>query len=98
MVPVILTKETGSMSEASMSRRLFLEGSVAGGALLSLGSRLAVAADQPGKPEAGKIGDFKISLAEWSLHRALFAKNPTITNLDFPKVAREQFGIGGVEF
>ncbi len=54
-------------------------------------------ADEPtGKPEAGKIGDFKISLAEWSLHKALFAKQ--IDNLDFPKIAREQYGIDGVEF
>ena len=49
-----------------------------------------------GKPEAGKIGDFKISLAEWSLHKALFAKK--IDNLDFPKIAREEYGIEGVEF
>ena len=49
-----------------------------------------------GKPAAGKIGDFKISLAEWSLHKALFAKK--IDNLDFPKIAREQYGIEGVEF
>jgi L-ribulose-5-phosphate 3-epimerase len=84
------------MSEASMSRRQFLEGTVAGGALLSLGCPLAVAADVSGKPEPGKIGDFKISLAEWSLHKALFAKK--IDNLDFPKIAREEHGIEGVEF
>jgi sugar phosphate isomerase/epimerase len=79
-----------------MSRRLFLEGTVAGGALASLGSRLARADDLSGKPGAGKIGDFKISLAEWSLHRALFAKK--IDNLDFPRIAREDYGIEGVEF
>ena len=58
----------------------------------------------PGPPKAtrsasrrpGKIGDFKISLAEWSLHNALFKKQ--IDNLDFPKIAREQYGIDGVEF
>src|SRR5260370_12318706 len=88
--------ETGSMSKATMSRRLFLKGSVAGGALLSLGSRLAAAAGSSGKPEAGKIGEFKISLAEWSLHRALYAKK--VDNLDFPKIAREEYGIEGVEF
>ena len=33
------------MSEARMNRRLFLEGTVASGALLGLGSRLALAAD-----------------------------------------------------
>ena len=39
---------------------------------------------------------FKISLAEWSLHRAL--KGGKIDNLDFPKVAKEEFGIAGVEY
>jgi sugar phosphate isomerase/epimerase len=84
------------MNEASFSRRVFLEGTVASGALLGLGARSALAADVTGKPEAGKIGDFKISLAEWSLHRALFSKK--IDNLDFPRIAREEYGIEGVEF
>jgi sugar phosphate isomerase/epimerase len=39
---------------------------------------------------------FDISLAEWSLHKALFAKK--ITNLDFPEIARKEFGIGIVEY
>ncbi|WP_420151186.1 sugar phosphate isomerase/epimerase family protein [Spirosoma sp.] len=39
---------------------------------------------------------FDISLAEWSLHKALFAKK--ITNLDFPSVARKEFDISIVEY
>lgn len=39
---------------------------------------------------------FEISLAEWSLHRALFAKK--ITNLDFPGIAKKDFGISTVEY
>lgn len=39
---------------------------------------------------------FKISLAEWSLHKMLFDKE--ITNLDFPKMAKEEFGINAVEY
>jgi sugar phosphate isomerase/epimerase len=39
---------------------------------------------------------YEISLAEWSLHKALFAKQ--ITNLDFPELARKEFGIGIVEY
>jgi L-ribulose-5-phosphate 3-epimerase len=93
---MISSKETRPMSESRMNRRLFLEGAVASGALLGIGSRVALAADESGKPTAGKIGDFKISLAEWSLHKALFAKK--IDNLDFPKIAREEYGIDGVEF
>ncbi len=92
-----LSKETGSMNSASMSRRLFLEQARSPAGPCSASARAwALAADDSGKPAAGKIGDFKISLAEWSLHKALFAKK--IDNLDFPKIAREDYGIDGVEF
>ncbi len=84
------------MSKLQMNRRAFLEGAVAGGVLLGVGSTLTLAGEQSGQPKSGKIGDFKISLAEWSLHRALFAKK--IDNLDFPKIAREDYGIEGAEF
>ncbi|MEL7497739.1 MAG: sugar phosphate isomerase/epimerase family protein [Planctomycetota bacterium] len=39
---------------------------------------------------------FKISLAEWSLHRTL--RSGKISNLDFPKVTKEEFGIEGIEY
>lgn len=39
---------------------------------------------------------FEISLAEWSLHRAL--KSGEMTNLDFPVRARKEFGIEAVEY
>lgn len=39
---------------------------------------------------------FKISLAEWSLHKALFTKQ--MDNLDFAKMARQDFGISAVEY
>jgi sugar phosphate isomerase/epimerase len=39
---------------------------------------------------------FKISLAEWSLHRAL--QNGEITNLDFPKIAKQNYDIDAVEY
>jgi len=38
----------------------------------------------------------EISLAQWSLHKALFKGE--LTNLDFPGVARQKFGIGTVEY
>ena len=38
----------------------------------------------------------RISLAQWSLHKA--AQSRFITNLEFPRIAREQFGIEGLEF
>ena len=39
---------------------------------------------------------FKISLAQWSLHRALRKKE--LDNLDFARTARFDFGIGAVEY
>jgi sugar phosphate isomerase/epimerase len=39
---------------------------------------------------------FDISLAEWSLHRAL--QSNKITNLDFPRIAREKFDLAAVEY
>lgn len=88
------------MTHAHLDRRSFLRGALAGSAALSLGLRPTWAADVTGKPKPGKIGDFKISLAEWSLHKKLFADRSKTAdlNLDFPKMAREQFGIEGVEF
>jgi sugar phosphate isomerase/epimerase len=48
--------------------------------------------------EASESADmfFKISLAEWSLHKALWAKE--FTNLEFPAMAKNEFGIDGVEY
>jgi L-ribulose-5-phosphate 3-epimerase len=87
------------MTDMPLNRRGFLEATAAGAAILGLGARVARADEPTGKPEAGKIGDFKISLAEWSLHNALRSrKSDKIDNLDFPKIAREQYGIEGVEF
>lgn len=39
---------------------------------------------------------YRISLAEWSLHKAIFDKK--LDHLDFAKVAQEEFGIDGVEY
>ena len=39
---------------------------------------------------------FRISLAEWSFHKALFAG--TMDHLDFAQTAKNQFGIDAVEY
>ncbi|MGD8451635.1 MAG: sugar phosphate isomerase/epimerase family protein [Phycisphaerae bacterium] len=39
---------------------------------------------------------FQISLAEWSLHRALYADE--LSNLDFPATAKKEYGIEAVEY
>lgn len=70
------------------SRREFLQSTLVGAAAATAMPGLASAAETK--------HDFKISLAEWSFHRELFAKK--MDHLDFAKVARGQFGIEAVEY
>jgi sugar phosphate isomerase/epimerase len=93
------------MASSYLDRRTFLQGTLIGGAALGLGLRPARAADAAGNPPGGPIGEFRISLAEWSLHNSLNRKDVAeknfgheISNLDFPKIARAEYGIDGVEF
>jgi len=44
---------------------------------------------------AAPTGRFKVSLAEWSIHKAIMARK--LTNLDFPRVAKEN-NCEGLEF
>lgn len=76
----------------SLDRRSFLRTTAAAGAAVGLGSlpQVAAIAAEKGKPL------FKISLAEWSFHRALF--DGKMDNLDFPVVAKRDFGIDCVEY
>ncbi|MEZ0540227.1 sugar phosphate isomerase/epimerase family protein [Fibrella arboris] len=64
---------------------------------LKTAGALAATAALPAWAEAApqKLS-FDISLAEWSLHKALFGKQ--ITNLDFPGIAKKEFGISIVEY
>jgi L-ribulose-5-phosphate 3-epimerase len=73
------------------SRRDFLKASAA---LLS-GAGLTSCMTQGTVDKATKP-TFKISLAEWSLHKTLFAKQ--MENLDFPIAAKRDYGIEAVEF
>lgn len=72
------------------SRRAFLQQAALGAAGLALLTNEGLAKAYLGKPP------YKISLAEWSLHKALFAKQ--MTNLDFPVKAAKEYGIYGVEY
>jgi len=48
-----------------------------------------------GGPSPAKLF-FEISLAQWSLHKALFDKK--IDNLDFPLISKRDYGISVVEY
>lgn len=72
------------------SRREFLKQSAqfaAGIGLAGFLGQSAWAADEP---------LFKISIAQWSLHRTFFSKK--LDNLDFAKTAKNEFGIDAVEY
>jgi len=73
------------MNPAPLSRRSFLASTLVAA---------AAAHTAPAAPAGAPL--FKISLAEWSLHKTLFAG--TLDNLDFPKTAKQQFGIEAVEY
>ncbi len=77
-------------------RRQFLTASAVASASLTLaGSALAkTTAISPKNADAESL--FDISLAQWSLHRRLHGGR--MDNLDFAKVAKEEFGIGAIEY
>ena len=74
-----------------ISRRSFLGQSVI--AILGVSSM-----SKPGESIRGDEGEplFRISLAEWSLHRALFAGK--LDHLDFARTANNDFGVKAVEY
>jgi L-ribulose-5-phosphate 3-epimerase len=74
------------------SRRDFLASSLVAAGSLAVGRGLAA---NP-QPVPATPALFRISLAEWSLHKTIFAGK--LDNLDFPRAAREQFGIEAVEY
>ncbi len=77
----------------AVTRRGFLAASTAVTGGLVAG-RFAPAAETSGNAEAAL--PFRISLAEWSLHSTIFAGK--LDNLDFPRAAKQQFGIAAVEY
>jgi sugar phosphate isomerase/epimerase len=81
-----------------ITRRAFLtrmSGAVGGASLLAAPSRPLPGAERAPR-RAGAAPPFRISLAEWSLHRSIFGGR--IHPLDFPVVARRTYGIDAVEY
>jgi len=71
-------------------RREFLKKAGIGGAGLMIA---------PSFLRAGLINSdmyFKISIAEWSLHKMLFAKK--LSNLEFPEFSQKNFDIHALEY
>lgn len=79
------------MPTTNASRRDFLKHAgiaAAGTALFNSSMSTAIAAEKPPL--------FKISLAGWSVHRAIFGGK--LNHLDFAKTAKEDYGIDAVEY
>ncbi|MGE0758725.1 MAG: sugar phosphate isomerase/epimerase family protein [Pirellulaceae bacterium] len=72
----------------AVSRRSFVRLAVAASVLAGLRGREGKGAE--------KALPFRISLAEWSLHRTIFAKQ--LDPLDFARTAKQDYGIGAVEY
>lgn len=78
---------------ANSNRREFLQSFSAaaiGAGMIGTRPRPALAAEADGKPL------YRISLAEWSLHRTINAGK--LDNLDFAKTAKEEINIDAVEY
>src|SRR5262245_1713933 len=89
--PAALTLRHWRMVMAALvNRRDFLYRSAA----LAAGAGLAVAGRPRAEEKKNQI--FPISLAQWSLHNALFKKK--MDNLDFAAAAKKDYGIGAVEY
>ena len=75
-----------------LSRRQFLNTSLLSGAAIMSGGTLSSLSSAA----IPKTFHFELSLAQWSLHKGLFANE--ISALDFPVIARKTYDIGAVEY
>ena len=89
--PLLEPASTIDVMTNPWSRRAFV-GAIGGAGLAARAGALL------GQPRGGTAGEplFKISLAQWSLHRALQGKQ--IDHLDFAPIARNDFGIAAIEY
>ena len=78
-----------------MKRRDFLKTSALASGAVLLGSACRESAEAGSAPTAS-ADLYHVSLAQWSLHKAIFGGD--LDPLDFAVVARQEFGIGGIEY
>ena len=72
-----------------LSRRSFLSSTAAAAAVAAVSQTVSAAV-------VSSAAKFEISIAEWSIHRALFGQK--VDHLDFSKIAKKEFGIDAVEY
>lgn len=95
-VPSPGTERVGLSRRRMLGAAAWIGGAGALGASGLLGACGAPRAGEAGAAAAGSSGElFEISLAQWSLHRAL--QSGALEHLDFPRVAKERFGVTAIE-
>ena len=80
----------------SVTRRGFIQSSAALLAGASFVGYTALAGEEESDDDPATAELFSISLAQWSLHKALF--DGKLDNLDFAATAKNDFGIDGIEY
>ncbi|GJM22652.1 MAG: hypothetical protein DHS20C15_25670 [Planctomycetota bacterium] len=86
---------------AALTRRRLLSGAAAALGSAGLASACGALRREPGAsalagaPGTGVMPLFEISLAQWSLHRAL--QSGALAHHDLPRVTRERYGLGAIE-
>ena len=82
---------------SNTNRRNFIKSTAVAASAAAIGatSLSAKATAAPAKPH-DESPWFEISIAQWSLHKALFGKK--IDNKDFAKTAKKEFGIHAIEY
>ncbi len=76
-----------------LNRRRFIRQTALGGTALTLPLSYG---HLPGQPIPSPMKELKLSLAQWSLHRAL--EKGEVRAADFPAIARNSYGISAVEY
>lgn len=79
-----------------LPRREFLQLGAASTAAITLGGVATAQEAAKKQKKAKKKFPFKISLAQWSLHRSI--REGKLDNLDFAKTAKEEFKIRAIEY
>jgi sugar phosphate isomerase/epimerase len=88
------TAATSSPSRVAMTRRTFLASAPA--TMLAAAPAVCLAAGSKPAQPAAREPAFRISLCEWSLHRAIFADK--LDHLDVAKMVRRTFGLEAIEY
>ena len=93
--PAQILKRSEDLMSQYKPRRQFLKQSLVGTAVAGISGSSLLPANTASFESSKKNPRFKISLAGWSLHKAIYGN--LVKLLDFPRIARQAFGIDAIE-